>query len=708
MIHEKLGVFICECEGKIRSYLKLDRLTKDIQSLPNVATCQKLRNACSPDGLATIQRSIKEDGLTRVLVAGCTARTLAPRFKQSCQSCGIPGDHFELVDIREGCAWVHSGEPHEATIKAYDLIRMGVTRLTLRETFPLLNSEVVPAALVLGGGIAGITAALNIANAGIPVKLIEKEAELGGMLRHVWSLHPNEQTIDQPLAEKIKAVTQHPQIDVRLDTKVTSVSGTVGHYSVNLNKNGTNTKNLDSCDVGAIVVATGAQIFDTRGSFNHDGRRVTTQHEFENELSELENNNGAAPLPDKIVMILCSQQHDGQHAYCYGACCTCALKQVEAIKRVNPTAEITFLFHDLYLPTCEDSIGEWQKAHENGVVFMRFPTSAPPEVKDGVVRVYDNLTAKSYRLSYDRVILPSPLVPQPDAGFVAHMLKIDQDENGFFPQMRDRLRPEDRCDRGIYICGAAHYPCDWQEAEFQAINAAFRTIRHIRAREITRHWSTAFVDSERCTGCGTCVEACPYHAISMKKRDGLFDISQIDAWLCKGCGSCAVTCPVRAISLSDESDAQLLGQIEAALADNPEDNRGRVLIFGCAWSGHAAAELAGARHLSYPLDTRLIPLGCSARFDPLHALWGFFNGADGVFIAACPPGDCHYINGNQSLQKRVENLHQLLAGYGFDPRRLRLAWTPPDDPHLFVEKITDFTDLLQALSRNPIQFAQDS
>ncbi|HSR29694.1 MAG TPA: hydrogenase iron-sulfur subunit, partial [Anaerolineae bacterium] len=312
------------------------------------------------------------------------------------------------------------------------------------------------------------------------------------------------------------------------------------------------------------------------------------------------------------------------------------------------------------------------------------------------------LASRSRRLSYDRVVLATPLVPQPDASVVAHMLGIVQDENGFFPDVHHRLRPQNYAERGVYVCGAAHYPTDWTEAEFQATGAAFKALRHLRTGQVTSHAPAAVVDEKLCTGCGNCVETCPFAAISMHKREGELDFSKIDPLLCTGCGNCVVVCPVKAISQPLDSDAQVLAQIEAALASAAQNGRPRVLVFGCEWSGHAAAELAGAHKLSYPAEARLIRMRCSARFDPTHLLWAFFSGADGVFLGACPPGDCHYVTGNRHAQERFNTLRGLLAESGFDPRRLRLEWITPDDPHDFVDKITNFTNLMRALGPSPV------
>jgi heterodisulfide reductase subunit A len=699
MTDVRLGVFICDCGDQITSILDMDTLERGARDLPGVTTARRLGYSCSPDGLAAIQAAITQEGLNRVLVAGCTPRTLEHRFRTACEEAGLDDGLFELVDIREGCAWVHQDEPQVATAKALDLIWMGVARLALRQARHLVSAEIMPAALVIGGGVTGMTAALTLANAGQPVKLVEREAALGGMLRDVYTLYPDRRNAADFVAQKVEAVTHQPRVEVLLESQVTAVSGAVGRYTVGVNGAG------QQFDVGAIIVATGAHALQPWGQFRYDGKRVVTQLEFERELRDIEASSQSADLPtSNVVMILCAGQHNGAIPYCSGVCCLGALKQAMEIKAANPQANATILFRDLNLlgeNTYEEKLLEARRA---GVEFIRYIPSSPPEVTGEVVEVYDELADRSCRLPYDRVVLATPLVPQPDASVVAHMLGIAQDENGFFPEVRHRLRPQNYAERGVYVCGAAHYPADWTEAEFQATSAAFKALRHLRAGQVTSHAPVAVVDETLCTGCGNCVQACPFGAISMHQREGELELSQIDPLLCAGCGNCVVVCPVKAISQPLDSDAQVLAQIEAALATAAQNGRPRILVFGCEWSGHAAAELAGANKLSYPAEARLIRVGCSARFDPTHVLWALFSGADGVFLGACPPGDCHYVNGNRHAQERFNTLRGLLAGSGFDPRRLRLEWITPDDPHDFVGKITDFTNLVRALGPSPVSY----
>lgn len=548
----KLGLFICDCGGAISNVLDVACLEARGRELPGVAVAQRLNYSCSPDGIETIAAACADHSLDRVVVAGCTPRLMSRHLQRNLP---VAADLVELADIREGCAWVHGDEPEQATAKALDAIAMASARLALRQPRQPVSGEVAPAALVIGGGVAGLTAALTLANAGQPVVLVERGAALGGSLtdaqrRNGWG-------------GRIEQVSRHPRIEVALNSQVSDVSGTVGRYTVSLGDK--------QFDVGAIIVA----------------------------------------------------------------------------------------------------IGE-------------------------------------------------PAAAQPGAGVLAHLLGLHQDQDGYFPEVRYRLRPEGYAERGIYVCGAAHHPVDPREAEIEAISAAFKALRHLRAGQVVNQAPVARVDPALCTGCANCVEPCPFEAIAMQPRAEAVDLARIDPLLCTGCGNCVVVCPVKAISQPIDNDAQVLAQIEAALGrtngknpsgldhvahdrfdtTSPEgfaEERVRILVFGCEWSGHAAAELAGANKLSYPVETRLIRLRCSARFDPIHILWALYNGADGVFLGACAPGDCHYIDGNRYAQERIATLSKLLAANGFDPRRLRLAWITPDDPRDFVRQVSGFTELVAKL-----------
>jgi heterodisulfide reductase subunit A-like polyferredoxin/coenzyme F420-reducing hydrogenase delta subunit len=532
----RLGVMICECGDQIGSNLDLDALAGQVNEFSGVATTRRLRYGCSPDGLASMQSAIAEEDLDTVLVAGCTPRTLEPRFRAACEQGGLDGDRFKLVDIREGCAWVHPNDVEAATLKAADLIRMGAAELSFRKPHTPATVEVLPSALVIGGGVAGISAALTLADEGIPVKLVEREASIGGPMR---------KTANGSVAAMSEAVLEHPQVEVLLEKKIAEVSGAVGRYSVSVTDVSIHENGALEFDVGAIVIATDAR------------------------------------------------------------------SEVDAL---------------------------------------------------------------------------------------AYKLGIPQDENGFLPSARYRLRPGNYADRGIYVCGAPHGLSGEKQAEFEGVSAALSALGHLAAGTVTNEAPAAVVDQDLCTGCASCVAACPFVAISMQSGPGLLDLARVDPILCSACGNCTVACPSKAIELPFSSDATLFSQIEAALVSRSTNGQPCVLVFGCEWSGQVAAELAGAHRLNYSSGIRSVRMECSTRFDPTFALWAFHHGAEGVLLTACRPGKCHHVGSNRNAQNRIETLRSQLSTSGFDSRRLRLEWVQPDDPEAYVDKVSRFSDLMAQIT----------
>ena len=698
----RLGIFLCACGERVSSILDLRAVEQRVKRLANVVSVRQLPYSCSPDGLQAIQKAVVEERLNRIVVAGCTPRTLASKFQSACKEVGLPGHLCDLVDVREGCAWVHRDESAAATEKAIDLVRMGAARLTLCGVPQAASAKVAQRALVLGGGLAGLTSATILANAGVPVTLVEREAHLGGMLCEMHTLFPDGQKASELLAARVRAVNEHPLIEVLLNRNLVAVSGGVGCYTVSIDGAGANEDCHQVSDVGAIIVATGGRMTKPRGLYRYDGKRVVTQLEFERELAQAAQGSVLEhPLSD-VVMILCAGQRNDLGPHCTGGCCQLALKQAIEVKAIGRQSNVTIVFRDLNLMGNDEYEGQLAKAREAGVQFVRFASSSPPSLSDSVVEVSDILTGAKLSVPYQKVVLATPMLPQGDAAVVAHMLHLTQDASGFFPEVRNRLRPQRYADRGIYVCGAAHHPTEWRDAEFEATSAAFRALRHLTAGVVSSEADAAVVDEQLCTGCATCTHTCPFDAISMRKREGVLDVAWIDGLLCKGCGNCVVACPVKAISTGLSNDRQVMAQIEAALSGARGAGRSRILIFGCEWSGYAAAQLAGARGLQYAPSVRTIQVPCSARIDPMHILWAFLHGADGVFVGACPPGDCHYQSGNRFAQERIEVLRGLLSYKEFDPRRLRLDWITPDDGPAFVAKIESFVEFIRALGPSAI------
>lgn len=670
----RIGVFVCECGGKISDVIDVEKVEEGIAKMPGVVLVQQEVFGCSKMGLSNIRQAIEEHDLDRVVVVGCTPRICGRLFEAALEEAGLGDTRLEMVNIREQCALVHADDETGATRKALDLTRMGVAKAALLEPMEKVELKVTPAALVIGGGIAGLTAALTVAARGFPVKLVEKEPELGGRLTGLHTLYPSGRSARELIEKKIRSVWEHEGIEVLTGARVTDLSGSAGAYHVTVVQDGKSTEFY----VGAVIVSIGAQEAEPGEQFEHDGARLMTQTELEKALQQ------GGTIARRVAVVVYEPDTESYSSVSAAA----ALKNSVVLKRRDPEATVSLLFNDLSSDLGSSAVRE---ARALGVQLYKYDGRRLPRVTSDAVEVFDHLRGQETTIPCDLVVLAMPLVPADDAASISRMLAIPVDKHGFILEPTMRLRPGTYIPKGVFVCGSAHYPVDANESVFQGYRAAARALRHLSAGVLSSLGPRPRVIESLCVGCGTCVESCPFHAISMAGTEGTLSVSSIDVSLCNGCGNCTVVCPAKAITMEPYTDRELIAQIDAALA-SPQNGESRILAFMCEWSGYAAADLAGAEGRQYPPNVRIIRVGCSARFDPYHVLWAFLQGADGVLLGACDPSMCHYVDGNRWATERVEALGKMLDAAGFDRRRLRLEWFRPDDAEQFVEILKGFTE----------------
>jgi len=556
----RIGVFVCHCGVNIGSVVDVPEVVEYAKTLSNVVHTENELYACSSEGLSKIKEAIGKYQLNRVVVASCTPRTHEPLFRAACEEAGLNKYLFHMANIREHCSWVHSREPKKATEKAKEIIRMGAAKAALLEPQAEPEIEVQPSALVIGGGVAGMTAALSLANQKFTVYLVEKEDELGGRLRELYKLYPSNKDASEVLREFVQAVRLNINIKVYTSTTLKLVEGFIGNFKVIISHEGIE----EDLDVGTIIVATGADVLKPYGMYGYGKYgNVVTQLELEHLLKE-----GKLGRPKDVVMIQCvgaREEKEGGRAYCSRICCAVAVKNALQIKELYPETEVCVLYRDMqtYGKYFEE---DYRKARENFVQFIRYDVENPPEVlarPDGklTVRAYDALINATLELDADLVVLSVPLIPHEGAEELSKILKVPLGSDGFFFEAHVKLRPVDFATDGIFVCGAAHSPKTIAESIAQAYAAASRASIPMALRRVRTEAITAFVNEDLCTGCGTCIKLCPYSAIQ-KDEKGVAKVNEV---LCKGCGLCAASCPEKAIDMRHFSDAQVLAEATAVL-----------------------------------------------------------------------------------------------------------------------------------------------
>ena len=554
--HPRIGVFVCHCGINIGAYVNVPDVVEYAKQLPDVVHAERNLFTCSEEGISAIKKGIKEHNLNRVLVASCTPRTHEPLFRAACEEAGLNKYLFEFVNIRDQCSWVHMREPEKATEKAKDLIRMGVAKARLLEPLEEIEMKVAPSALVIGGGVVGMEAALNLANQGFDVHLVEKEPELGGTLRSINKLFPTNQEavkLIKPLVEQVKS---HPKIKTYLSSKVKQVTGFIGNFNVTLDGK----DKEDQFNVGTIIVAVGAEPLRPTGQYGYGKMpNVITQLELEERMKKGE------LLGQNVVMINCVGARVPERTYCSRICCMTAIKNAFLIKESNPKAKVWILHRDL-MTYGVDFESYYRKAMELGVRFIRYSLEKPPEVigdkKVEKIKIYHELWRKEIELPCDMLVLTTPLIPAEDNQNISKMLKVSLDEFGFLLEAHLKLRPVEFAMDGIYICGSARWPTDVTEGVSQAYAAASKAAGPLRMGYVKAEAINAFVNEDECSGCGVCEVLCPFQAIELQPRDEK-RVSHINEAVCKGCGTCGAACPSGAIAMHHFTDEQILAQVEA-------------------------------------------------------------------------------------------------------------------------------------------------
>ena len=560
----KIGVFVCHCGANIGSVVNVPSIVEYVLTLPNVVYAKEQLFSCATNSAKEITDLAKEKGLNRVVIGACSPRTLEPLFRDTLREAGLNQYYCEMANIREHNSWVHTKEKEAATHKAKDIIRMSVARARYLEPLQEFDLPVNKTALVVGGGIAGMTCALSIARQGHPVHLVEKEAALGGMARRIHTILEG-MDVQAYLDDMIRTVYQNPLIHVSHNATITDVSGYVENFITTVEAEG----RVKEIKHGASVIAIGADVYKPTEYLYGENDKVFTHLELGEQIA---NGNEKVIHAESLVMIQCVGCRNEDRNYCSRVCCSHAVKNALKLKEINPGMLIYILFRDMRTYGFREDF--YREASEKDVKFIRYEPEDKPRVeavKEGGrsllrVTVPDPILGDRLAIDADILSLAAAVIPSAETNKIAGLFKVTLSPDNFFKEAHVKLKPVEFAADGVFLCGTAHYPKHIPETINQAYGAAGRVLTLLSKDTVTASASVALVSDDDCVSCGACITACSYGAIEFR------DTPQgRKAWvnpvICKGDGVCNAKCPTGAIALKHFTDEALCSQIDAAVSE---------------------------------------------------------------------------------------------------------------------------------------------
>lgn len=565
----RIGVYVCHCGVNIAATVDVKAVAEASAGLPHVVVARDYTYMCSDPGQMLIKQDIREHGLNRVVVASCSPRMHEPTFRAAAQQEGVNPYQVEMANIREQCSWVHKSKI-EATEKAKVLVSSAVAKAGCLEALEEREVDVTPAVLVIGGGVAGMAAALDVADVGLPATIVEKEERLGGRLASLHRTFPTMEAVPDLLDRLETRVREHPHITVFLDSGVTEVDGYVGNFEVRVDGISQEVEEGSaghSVEVGTIIVATGYDVFDParRPELGYAVYpQVITSLELEERLADGDLT-VEGRTPERVAFIQCVGSRDTRlgNPYCSRVCCMYTAKQSRLVREMLPNAEVTVFYIDVR--TFGKGAEEfYDEARGKGVRYRRGNVSEiyrkPGDASRVVLVAEDTLLGQPIDYEAELVVLAVGMEPRRDAATISQLLKLPRSADGFFLEAHPKLRPVDTAMQGVFLAGCCQGPKDIPDSVAQAKAAASSALIPLVRGSVPVESATAVVDAGLCAACGMCVDVCPYDAPAL---DLVLGVSRINAVLCEGCGACAVTCPAKAIRLQHFTAEQVLAQVDA-------------------------------------------------------------------------------------------------------------------------------------------------
>ncbi len=694
----RVGVFVCHCGTNIAGVADVAGIAEYARTLDGVVHSEHQSLSCSSDSQRKIAEVVREKGLNRVVVAACSPSLHEPTFREALREAGLNPYLLAMANIREQCTWVHP-DTVGATAKAADMVAMAVARARNLSPLQDVDVPVVKRGLVLGGGLAGMQAALFLAGQGFEACLVEKSGHLGGGLRHsYYSLEGDD--LQAYVADLIREIEEEDRITVFLEHELTSFGGVVGNFRSTLSGNDPDGTGSVELEHGIIIVATGGVPAKPTEYRYEDSSRIVTQHELEAMIAT-----NTLPHVRHVAMVSCVGARNEERSYCGRTCCGDMLKNALKLKEVDPDVEVSLFYRDLRSYGLMEDY--YLKAREVGIEFLHYELETRPQLDvegDAIaVRYYNDALRDHEEARCDLVVLAVPIVPVGNEP-LSRLLRVPLTTDGFFMEAHMKLRPYDFSTDGMFLCGLAHYPKSMREVIDQARGAALRAATILSKDMVLCSGAVSRVDESRCTGCGLCAKACPYAALTMTEGTDT-KVAAVTQAKCKGCGVCGPACPVDCITIHHSTDSQIDAEIDALTGAPHEVSEPRILAFLCNWCGAAAADNAGTSRISYPTAIRPIRVMCSGRVEAKSIYKAFRQGMDAVMIVGCHEVDCHYVSGIGETIRRVPYVKKKLQGIGISPDRVYLDYASAAEGDRFARIVEGFTDKVRKLG--PLELSDE-
>jgi heterodisulfide reductase subunit A len=681
----RIGVFVCHCGSNIAGVVDVKKVVEFAGTLPGVVFATDQMFTCAGNTQKEIEEAIAREGINRLVIAACSPKTHETIFREVLVRSGLNPYLLEMANIRNMDSWVHKENPEAATQKAEEMVWMAVEKARRLSPLNTTHLPVEQSVLVIGGGLAGMTAATALARQGFETHLVEKQNQLGGLLNQLEEIAPSG-FLAQDLVEAKSNDLLHSGVQVHLQTSIETISGLVGGFQAHLG-------NGQDLQAGAVVIATGSQPY-TPVEFGYpDDPHVITNLELEKILK-----NGP-PDAQRITFVACVGSRQGKVG-CSRYCCTSMIHQALRLRRTGRMVNVLSKEIRTYSRQAEEL---YEQAMRSGVRFFRYNPDLPPQEaitwQNDTVRFYDHLLGANLSLPTDLLVLVAGLVPVEDG--LANQLKLSHSEDGFYMELHPKLGPAETAVQGVFLAGTSQGAKDVRESIAQALAAAGKASALLSRGVIEKEPLTAHLIPELCSGCMRCVKVCPYNAIQQVGPVGKGGTVKILEAACMGCGTCAAECNFDAIEMPLFTKDQILAQIDAALAEQPES---KCLVFACNWCSYAGADLAGIEKRQYPPSVRLIRTMCSARFEEDFVARAFEKGAAAVLITGCrlteTGSDCHYNYANRFTWKRFQYWQRKFARRGIEPERLQLRWISAAEGKEFAEKMVEMDEVVRRYSES--------